>query len=102
MALLAELGALIGQLPADPLGNIVFPARVRRAEPSRLLGEVGHDRPGFKDRNRGAAAHRLIVDDRRHPAVRRNLQKFGRELVAATDIDRLDRIGEPQFLEQND
>jgi len=70
MALLAELGALIGQLPADPLGDVVFAARVRRAEPSGLLGEIGHDRPGLEDRNRGTAPHRLVV--RRSPASGRS------------------------------
>src|SRR4029077_14291666 len=83
MALLAQLGTLIGQLPADPLSDIVFAARVLRAEPSSLLGEIHHDPTGLEKRDRGAAAHRLLVDDRRHSAVRRNLQKFGSELVPA-------------------
>src|SRR6185503_10476687 len=56
MALLAQLGTLIGQLPADPLSDIVFAARILRVEPSGLLGEIHHDRPGFENRNRGAAA----------------------------------------------
>src|SRR5271170_2000567 len=102
MALLAELWALIAKLPANPLRDIVFAARIRRKELSLLFGDVGHDCPGLEDRNRVAAAHRLVVDDRRHPAVGRNLQKFGGELVPAADIDRLDRVGEAQFLEQND
>jgi hypothetical protein len=42
------------------------------------------------------------VDDRRHPAIGRNFQKIGRELVAATDVDRLDRVGKPELLEKND
>src|SRR5215472_2972100 len=102
MALLAELGALIGQLPADPLGDIIFAARVLRPEPSGLLGQIHHDRPRLEDRERGAAAHRLIVDDRRHPAIRRNLQEIGGELVTAADIDRLDRVRKREFLEQDD
>ena len=44
MALLAELRTLIGQLPADPLSDIVFVARVLRVELSGLLGEIHHDR----------------------------------------------------------
>jgi len=101
MALLPQLGTLIGQLPADPLSDIVFAARILRVEPSGLLGEIHHDRPGFEDRHRGAAAHRLVVEDRGHPAVRRNLQKFGSKLVPAADIDRFDRVREPQLLEKN-
>src|SRR5215471_11065382 len=102
MALLAELGALIGQLPADPLGDLVFAARVLRPEPPGLLGEIHHDRSGFEDRDRGAPSHRLVVDDRRHPAIGRNLQELGSELVATTDIDRLDRVEKPELLEQDD
>jgi hypothetical protein len=95
MALLAELGTLIGQLPADPLGDIIFFARFRWTKPSCLLGEVRHDGPRLEDGNRGAAAHRLVIDDRRHPAVWRDLQKVGGELVTAADIDRLDGVRKP-------
>jgi len=102
MALLAQLGTLIGQLPADPLSDIVFAARVLRVEPSSLFCEMHHDRPGFENRHQGAAAHRLVVDDRWHPAVRRNLQEISSELVSAADIDRFDRVREPQLLEKND
>ena len=43
-----------------------------------------------------------MVDDRRHPAVGRNLQKVGSELVAAADIDRLDRVRRPELFKQDD
>src|SRR5260370_10454124 len=102
MNLLAELGSLIGQFAADPLGNLILAARVLRTEASGLLGEIHHNRTGFEDGDRGTSSHRLVVDDRRHPAVRGNLEKVGSELVPAADIDRLDRVGEPQFLEKND
>src|SRR5215472_17226578 len=102
MALLAELWALIGQLPADPLGNIVSAAHVLRIEASGLLGEIHHDRPGLEDRDRRAAAQRLGIDYCRHPAVWRDPQKMRGELIAATDIDRLDRVGHPELFEQYD
>src|SRR5260370_41945185 len=73
MTLLAELGSLIGQLPADPLGNLILAARVLRPEASGLLGEIHHNRTGFEDGDRGTSSHRLVVDDRRHPARRANL-----------------------------
>jgi hypothetical protein len=31
-----------------------------------------------------------------------DLQKLGRELIAAADVDRLDRVGNPELLEQDD
>src|SRR6266446_1344039 len=102
MALLAELGALIAQLPADPLGDVIFFARFRWSKPSCLLSKVRHDGPRLEDGNRGAAAHRLVIDDRRHPAVWRNLQKVGGELVTAADVDRFDGVRKPAFLQQND
>src|SRR5438309_432411 len=61
MALLAELRTLIGQLPADPLGDLVFAARVLRPEPPGLLGEIHHNGTGFENGNRGASSHRLVV-----------------------------------------
>src|SRR4029077_5568830 len=102
MALFAELGALIGKLPAYPLGDVVFSARVRWAEAAGFLGEVRHDRPGLEDRKRVAATHRLVVDNRRHPAVRGNLQKVGRELITSADVDRLDGVGKSELFEQDD
>src|SRR5690242_19492843 len=101
MTLLAELGALIGELPTDPLGGMVVATGVLPPTPSGLLGEIHHDRPGFEDRDRGTPAHRLVIDDRLHPAVGRNPQKLRRELVAAADVDRLDRVRQPKFLQKN-
>jgi hypothetical protein len=94
--------ALAGMLWSKQYFFIDIAAGVLRTEPSGLFGEIHHDRPGLEDRDRGAAAHRLVVDNRRHPAVRRNLQKFGSELVPAADIDRFDRVWKPQFLQKND
>ena len=76
MPLLAQLRALVGHLPVDPLEDVVFSAWIGRAEFAGLLGEVGHDRAGLEDRDRLAAAHRFVIDDRRHAAVRGNLQEL--------------------------
>src|ERR1700751_1885863 len=89
MTLLAEFRPLIGQLPADPLRDIVSAAHVLRIKASGLFGEIHHDRPGFEDRDRRAAAERLGVNDRRHPSIRRNPQKMRGQLITAADIDRL-------------
>src|SRR5262249_19630491 len=88
--------------PADPLGNIISAAHILWIEASGLFGEIHHDRARFEDRDRRATAHRLIVDDRRHPAVWRNAQELGGELVAATDVDRLDGVRHPELFEQDD
>src|SRR5690242_19546922 len=71
--------------------------RGRWAKLPGLLGEVGHGGAGFEGRQRRAAAHRLVIDDCGHPAIRRNLQTCRRELIAATDIDRLDAVRQPQL-----
>src|SRR5439155_21281488 len=102
MALLAKLRTLLRQLPAEPIRDILFFARFRRANPSCLLSEIGHDGPRLEDGNRCAAAHRLVIDDRRHPAVWRDLQKVGGELVTTADIDRLDGVRKLAFLQKND
>ena len=61
MALLAEFGTLIGQLPADPLSDIVFAARVLRVEPSGFSARYIMIGPDSKIVI-GAAAHRLVVE----------------------------------------
>src|SRR5262249_8791073 len=86
MALVAKPGGPIGQLPADPLGNIVSAAHILWVEASSLFREIHHDRARFEDRDRRTTAHRLVVNDRRHPAVWRNSQKVGGELIAFADV----------------
>src|SRR5436305_13235510 len=86
MAALAELWALIGHLPHDPLVHLVLAAQILRPEAPRLLGDVHHDRARLEHRDRRAAALWSMVDHRRHAVVRVHLQKFGRELIAALDV----------------
>jgi len=42
-----------------------------------------------------------VIDNRGHPAVRRDFQKVGSQLIATTNIDRLDLIRDGGFLEQD-
>src|SRR6202012_5339606 len=56
MSELPALGALVGDLPDDPLGDLGPRAQVRRPELAGLLREVEQDRAGFEDRNRRSAA----------------------------------------------
>jgi len=42
-----------------------------------------------------------VIDNRGHPAVRRDFQKVGSQLIATTNIDRLDLIRDGGFFEQN-
>ena len=57
--------------------------------------------PDSKMVMRRAAAHRFVIHNRRHPAIGRDFQKVRSQLVAASDIDRLDFIGDAGFLEQD-
>src|SRR5437867_7213060 len=66
-------GAEVRDLPGDPLEHLVPAADVARQEPARLLGEVLENRGALEDRQRIAAARRIVVDDRRHAVVRREL-----------------------------
>jgi hypothetical protein len=80
----------------------MFSAWFRWAKPPCLLGGIRHDGPRLEDGNRCAAAYRLVIDDRRHPAVWRDLEKVWGELVTTADIDRLDGVRKPAFLQKND
>src|SRR5438270_295780 len=101
MAALAELWALIGHLPHDPLGHFVFAAQILRPEAPRLLGDVHHDRARLAHRDRRAAALWSMIDHRRHAVLRVHLQKFGRELIAALDVAGDDLVLKPAFLQQD-
>src|SRR5437660_5028509 len=101
MAALAELWALIGHLPHDPLGHLILAAQILRPEAPRLLGDVHHDRARLEHRDRRAAALWSMVDHRRHAVVRVHLQKFGRELIAALDVAGDDLVLKPAFFQQD-
>src|SRR5437667_281672 len=100
--LLADGPALLyGRLPGDPLEHLVPAADVARQEPARLLGEVLENRGALEDRQRIAAARRIVVDDRRHAVVRREPQEARRELLAPADVHRLHGVREAALLEHN-
>ena len=101
MTALAELRALIGHLPHDPLGDLVFAADILREEPPLFLGEIHHDCARFEDADRRPAALGVVIDQHRHAVVRIDLQEFGLELIAAPDIARHEIVVETQFLEQD-
>ena len=48
MAEFAELRALIGHLPDDPLGDFDLPCEFLRIEATDLVGEIHHDGPDSK------------------------------------------------------
>src|SRR5262249_20455631 len=98
---LAELRALIGHLPHDPLRDLVFSARVLPEKAAFLFCEIHHDRARLEDADRRPAALWLMVDQYRHAVVRVDLQELELELVAAADIAWDEIVVEPQFLEQD-
>ena len=42
-----------------------------------------------------------VSTNRRHAVVGRDLEKVRRELIAASDVHRLDRVGNAEFLKQD-
>src|SRR5262249_49897304 len=96
MTALAELRALIGHLPHDPLRDLVFSARVLPEKAAFLFCEIHHDRARLEDADRRPAALWLMVDQYRHAVVRVDLQELELELVAAADIAWDEIVVEPQ------
>jgi len=66
-----------------------------------LLGEIKQHRAGFEDRDRLAAALRLMIDHRGDAVVRRDRQKLRLELLALADVDCMRLIGEIEFLKRD-
>ena len=98
MTALAELRPLIGHLPHDPLGDLVFAAQILRPEPPGLLGDVHHDRARFEHRDRRTAPFRVMIDHDRHAVVGVHLKEFRGELIAALDVAGDDLVLETAFL----
>ena len=88
VAALAALRPLVGHLPDQPLDDLVFRPQRLREELSLLLGDIQHDRAGFEDGDRLAAAGRVVIHQHRHAVIGVHLEEFRRELVAAPDIAR--------------
>jgi hypothetical protein len=63
---------------------------------SPLDGQVHHDGARLEHGLAGVA-----VDDRRDPIVWRDLEERRLELLVLVDVDRVHRIGQRQFLEQD-
>src|SRR6266436_1562004 len=88
-------------LPERPLDRVVTAVEVDGEEFSGLLGEIQQHRAGFEDRDRLAAALRLVVDHRWNAVVRGDRQKLRLELVALADIDREDLVFQPGLFEKH-
>src|SRR6202043_204019 len=66
---------------------------------SGALGEMDQDRARLEHRQRPVLE--VMVDDRRHPVVRADLEEFRLELVTFADIDRDRAVFEVAFLEHD-
>ena len=87
-------------LPHQPLidGDAVTLALAVKAP--GLAGKVLQDRAAFEDRDR-LAVRPLGIGDGGHPVVRCDLQEIGRELVPRTDVDEVERVGQPHLLKRD-
>ena len=88
-------------LPMEPLQRFVALPPLLREEAPDLVGQVFKDGARFEERQWRAAVRRLVVKDGRDAVVGCHLEELGRELFATTDIDRLDLVGEPRFLQED-
>src|SRR4029077_17198870 len=64
-------------------------------------GEIEQDGAGLEDRDRLAAAGRIVVDDGGDGVVGGTPKKFLLELLALADIDRDQLVFQPGFFEEN-
>src|SRR5205807_6421930 len=103
VAELAGHRAEIADLPEQPFQHFLAGPLALRHELPAPLSEVDQDRTGFEDRQRPVAklAWCVVIDDRRHPVVRADLEELRLELVAPADIDRDHPVFEAAFLEHD-
>jgi hypothetical protein len=76
-------------------------AQVGGQEAPGLLGQIDEDRAAFEHRDRRASAWRIMVDDGRHAVVRADREERRIKLLAAPDIDRLQRVGQAAFFKHD-
>ena len=101
MSGLAELGALVGHLPDQPLRDLVLGARILRPELAGLLGDVHHDGAGLEHADGRAAVLGLVVDHHGHAVIGVHPQEVLVELVALLDVHWRDLVFQPALLEQD-
>src|SRR6266566_1844004 len=88
-------------LPERPLDRVVTAVNIGGKELAGLLGEIQQHRAGFEDRDRLAAALRLVIDQPRNPVVRRDRQKLRLELISFADVDRENFVLQPGLFEKH-
>ena len=97
---LPEHRADVTDLEHQPLQRGVAIAKVLRHQLARFGRQVDQDRARFEQRN-GAVVRAIGIDDRGNLVVRTDGQKFRRELVAGTDVDRVNPIRQRALLQHN-
>ena len=98
MVRLAEHRAEPAHLPHQPLHHGLSGGSGFWHELSCFFSKIHKDRARFKN---GDSLVSVPVDDGGNPVIRAEGQKLGLELVASPDIDPVDFIIQPQFLERN-
>src|SRR5216684_4050098 len=88
-------------LPERPLNRVVTAVDVGGKEFSGLLRQIQQHRAGFEDRNRLAAALRLMIEHCGNAVVGRDRQKLRLELVALADVDRENLVLQPGLFQKH-
>ena len=101
MPVLAGHRPQAAHLPHQPLQGCVPAAQVGGQKAPGLLRQIDQDRAAFEHRYRRAAARRIVVDDGRHAIVRADREELRTELLAAPDVDGLERVGQAAFLQHD-
>src|SRR5467141_2342168 len=97
---LPEHRADVPHLEHGPLHHLPAIAQVPGQELAGLGGQVEQHRARLGERE-GFSARAFLVDHRRDLVVRRDGEKLGLELVAGADVDGVDAVRQPGFLEHD-
>ena len=87
-------------LPHQPFDNGLAHRAACRQQLARFFGKIHQDGTRFEHACR-LSVKTVTVDDRRNPVIRAERQEFGLELIAFTNIDPVQLIGQAKLLQRD-
>lgn len=88
-------------LPEPPLQAFISAPQILWNHGFRLIGQLQKNGPGLENTDGVSTAFWMVVNDGRNSVIGRNLQELRGKLFTFADVDRLDPVVQPCFLQKH-